>query len=319
MSIVDEANRLADSGGAQAALDLLARAVGAGDPEAMVELAEWRLYGLHGPRDLAAAHALLKNAGERGHTGAIRLRATLIVNGTGCRSDVEHGIRLLKRIRNAEPSAAVQLALTEKMAPDWKAAKLAVETLSAAPLVFSVPGLFGHEECRYVMAAAAPRLEPSYVIDVASGRRIPHPVRTSHGTSFGPAEEDLVVHRLNRRIARITNTKVGWGEPLHILSYAPGQEYRPHVDALPGVANQRHWTVLVYLNEDYSGGETCFDRPGIVYKGRTGDALVFRNVDADGRSDPATRHAGRPVTSGGKWLATRWIRQAPYHPWAKAG
>jgi prolyl 4-hydroxylase len=43
--------------------------------------------------------------------------------------------------------------------------------------------------------------------------------------------------------------------------------------------------------------------------------LMFENVAADGRPDRRSRHAGRPVLSGTKWLATRWIRSAPYDPW----
>jgi prolyl 4-hydroxylase len=73
--------------------------------------------------------------------------------------------------------------------------------------------------------------------------------------------------------------------------------------------------VLVYLNQGYAGGETEFELAGLTFAGGEGDALLFRNVDDSGQPDPATRHAGLPVTSGTKWLATRWIRQRPYHPW----
>jgi prolyl 4-hydroxylase len=133
--------------------------------------------------------------------------------------------------------------------------------------------------------------------------------------SFGPVEEDLVVRALNRRLATATGTEPTQGEPLHILRYAPGPEYKPHLDALPAVANQRHWTALVYLNSGYAGGETAFPELDLAVRGEPGDALVFRNVDAAGRPDPRTRHAGRPVTAGAKWLATRWIRQSAYDPW----
>lgn len=318
MAIQDEANRLANVGQSQAATDLLSRAADSGDPEAMFALANWRLFGLNGPRDIPAAHALLRRAGDRGHSKAIQLGAALLLSGTGCTSDVAKASRMLARIKSVEPLAAFQLIFAEKMPSEWKAAKLPVETLSHAPVIRSVTGLLSAEECRYIITMATPNLEPSYVLDPATGRRVPHPIRTSKGTSFGPTREDLVIHKLNRRLARVTGTDVSWGEPLHILSYAPGQEYRPHLDALPGTANQRHWTVLVYLNEDYSGGATRFDVPGIEFRGRTGDALIFRNVDEQGTGDPATRHAGLPVTQGTKWLATRWIRQAPYHPWTRS-
>ncbi len=287
----------------------------AGDPEATYTLATWRLFAQNGPRHLAAAHALLRKAAGKGHALAARTRANLIANGTGCRADPEEARRLLAKLAARDGDAAAQLDMLKRLA---KPAPPIREVVSASPEIVLLGRLLAPEECRYLTARAEPRLEPSFVEDPATGRRIPHPVRTSYGTSFGPAIEDLVVNRINRRIAAATGTRYEWGEPLHMLRYSPGQEYKPHVDTLPGVANQRFWTALVYLNDGYQGGETDFPDLGITIGGAMGDALLFRNLDDDGRPDPRTRHAGLPVTSGVKWLATRWIRQARYHPWDEA-
>jgi prolyl 4-hydroxylase len=129
---------------------------------------------------------------------------------------------------------------------------------------------------------------------------------------FGVHSEDLVVNALNRRIAAATGTSAGQGEPLQLLRYTPGGEYRAHMDALPGEANQRILTALLYLNEDYEGGETAFLRTGLSYKGRLGDALLFRNVTGGGRPDPKSLHAGRPVERGTKLIASRWIRRETF-------
>ena len=75
-------------------------------------------------------------------------------------------------------------------------------------------------------------------------------------------------------------------------------------------------TVLVYLNDDYDGGATVFPESGLSVKGKRGDVLVFRNLDSAGRPDPATRHAGTPVTRGTKWLSSCWIRQRAYDSWS---
>ena len=74
---------------------------------------------------------------------------------------------------------------------------------------------------------------------------------------------------------------------------------------------QRTETFLIYLNDDYSGGETHFPELGLSHVGARGDALVFSNVDAAGKPDDATRHAGLPPTSGEKWLFSQWIREFP--------
>jgi prolyl 4-hydroxylase len=316
MTILDQAHQLANAGRMGDAVALVERAAGAADAEAQYALANWRLFGLNGPRDLKKAHELLRRAGEQGHVEAQRTRAFLLNNGTGCTADEKKATKILARIRARDPYSALQLAFHDKMKSEGEISRLPVEILSDKPAIRAVRGLLNAEECRYVMTLAKSSLEPSYVIDPRTGGRMPHPVRTSTGMSFGPTTEDLVIRRINRRLARVTGTRVDWGEPLHILHYAPGQEYRPHVDALPGVANQRQWTVLVYLNDGYAGGGTRFDKLGIEFSGREGDALIFRNVDDEGRGEPMTQHAGLPVTQGAKWLATRWIRQAPYHPWS---
>jgi prolyl 4-hydroxylase len=164
------------------------------------------------------------------------------------------------------------------------------------------------------MSLAEPQLQPSLVVDPRTGARIL--TRCGSGMCFGPTLEDLVVNRLNWRLAKLTGTAVECGEPLHMLKYLPGEEYGIHMDALLGVANQREWTVLLYLSEGFGGGATRFEALGIEFRGGADDALIFRNVDQSGHGDMATRHAGLPVTSGAKWLATRWIRKSRFDPLA---
>jgi prolyl 4-hydroxylase len=137
------------------------------------------------------------------------------------------------------------------------------------------------------------------------------PIRTSLGAAFPFTAEDPVLHAINRRIAKLTGTSYEQGEPLQVLSYAPGQQYRLHSDALPSGTNQRVLTLLVYLNNDFEGGETAFPDLGISHRGGAGDAIVFANVDAAGRPEMRARHAGLPVRRGRKWLLSKWIRERP--------
>ena len=74
---------------------------------------------------------------------------------------------------------------------------------------------------------------------------------------------------------------------------------------------QRVLTALVYLNDDYEGGETDFPVLGAHWKGRKGEALLFWNVAPDGALDERTLHAGLPVTRGEKWMLSQWIRGRP--------
>lgn len=315
MSVLDEAARLNAAGRREEAVAVVERAAQAGDGEALFAMANWRLFALFGPRDLAAAHRLLDRAAARGFIEAVRTKAALVANGTGCEADAARAEQLLRMIAGGDPYAALQLDFLAGMAPTGEFAAERAELLCEAPIVKRYPALLTARECAYLTGMAEPHLRPSYVTNPQTGAQMPHPIRTSMGMSFGPTLEDLVIRRINQRIARASGTDVVCGEPLHMLRYTPGQEYKPHTDSMPGEANQRTWTVLVYLNEGYVGGATRFPKLGLEVRGEPGDALIFHNVTAEGRPDPASLHAGLAVTSGVKWLATRWIRARPYHPW----
>ena len=190
-----------------------------------------------------------------------------------------------------------------------------VEHLSQNPRVQIFRNAFTPAECERFAQSIADIIAPSVVVDPATGQQILHPIRTSDGAVIGPTRESLVIAAFNRRLAAMTGTTTRQGEPVQVLRYSPGQQYRLHLDAVSGLANQRIKTAIVYLNHGFGGGGTEFPDLGIRVTPRTGDTLVFDNVLPNGQPDQRTRHAGLPVTSGVKWIATRWIHAAPYDPW----
>lgn len=315
MSVLDQAQRLVAAGRRADGVALVERAAEAGDVEALFALANWRLFALFGPRDLGEAHRLLDRAAGLGSVEAVRTKAALTANGTGCEADMTRAEVLLEGIRARDGHAALQLTFAGMMAPSTGAPPEASEVLGRAPVIKLYRTLLSPQECGYLREMARPSLQASFVTNPTTGARMPHPIRTSMGTSFGPTQEDIIIRRINERIAWVSGTDVACGEPLHILRYERGQEYRPHTDSMAGDANPRAWTMLIYLSDGYQGGATQFPRLGISVTGAVGDALLFGNVDADGRPHPDSLHAGQPVGGGEKWLATRWIRARPYHPW----
>lgn len=309
---LQQIDALVGSGRAADAARLLIGAAEGGDREAMIELAQWRIAGAIVRRDLAAARTLLERAGNAGSIDAALLHAHFLGSGTGGKDDWAAALARIEGLTSTAPAASTQLALLRKMALDGNGYPERLpegRTLCTSPLVNAFPGFLTPAECRYVREAGEPALQPSVVVDPATRRMVPHPIRTSDGVAFGIFAEDLVINAINRRIAAASGTTLGQGEPLQLLRYRGGQEYRPHMDALPGEPNQRILTMLVYLSDDYEGGETHFPRTGLSYRGQTGDALLFRNVTADGRPDPMALHAGLPVTRGAKLIATRWMRR----------
>ena len=314
--VTDRAQALLERGDVQQAAALLKAAERAGDPLAARELALWLLTGQFVRRDLAGSRALFERAASLGDRYSAGVFRAFIAGGVGGPSDWRRAMALLHEAALSDRQAASQLELIESMrlgANGESSTAFSSHALSEALEVRLFPALFSPAECAFLVEMAGPSLRPSVVVDPDSGAQVPNPIRTSKAAAFPFVDENPAIHALNRRLAAASNTDVRCGEPLQVLCYAPGERYREHSDALPAVAasQQRVLTFLVYLNEEYEGGETDFPALGLRVRGRLGDGLLFRNASAAGAPDPLARHAGLPVTSGVKYLASRWIRAAP--------
>lgn len=309
-----EVQQLASAGRHADAADRLIAAASAGDADALFLLGAWRISGQVVARDMNAARDLMGKAASAGHSDATFFFGTFTANGTGGAADWKAGRAILERIAD-RPDVARQMSMIGRMlvAEDGEPTSLPdSQILSDQPFVRSAEAFLNDEECDYLVRSSEPRLQPSLVIDRATGRALPHPDRKSDGAFFGVGHEDLVVNAINRRIAAISGTRPEQAEPLQILRYGVGGEFRPHFDFVKEGGNQRIMTAIVYLTDEYEGGETRFLRTGLDFRGRKGDLLLFRNVTEDGRQDPLTEHAGLPVRKGTKTVASRWIWREPY-------
>lgn len=198
-----------------------------------------------------------------------------------------------------------------------------VEVLFAldAPRIILFGGLLSAEECEQLVEASRGKLERSSVVNIETGAYDVHPHRTSLGTHFRRGETDLV-RRIERRIAELLEFPESHGEPLQILHYLPGAEYRPHYDYFdpqqPGsdkvlaMGGQRIATLVMYLNDCEEGGATTFPKTGVQVMPRRGNAVYFSYTAPDGALDARSLHGGAPVTGGEKWIATKWLREYAY-------
>ena len=310
------AELLAQQGRVAKAFGLLEQAVAKGDAMAALTLADWRMAGALIRRDLGEARRLYGLAAELGADEAAPIHIALLASGAGGNGrDWGEAMTMLSRRAARDPLAQRQAALIAAMALDDEGNLLGGPpqrvTLHDAPRIEQLPALLSADECRYLTDIALPRLAPSVVFDPATGQQRQDPVRNAESAGFPFVIEDPVLHAINRRIAMATWTTYEQGEPLQVLSYRPGQEYKLHSDALPHSDNQRVATFLVILSTGFEGGATAFPRLGLEWKGEPGDALFFINTDSAGQGDPAMWHAGLPVTRGRKLMLSKWIRERP--------
>lgn len=313
MSALEDARSAAQAGNVAEAV---ARLEASGDASCLVELAFWNMQARGIPRDLSRARQLFGEAAQLGHAQAKMIHLSLLANGTGGPPQFAEALRLLREVE--DDFSKRQLMLLQAMSLDEHGHPLAIpkpSEICEAPEAHMFSGLFSAEECRFLMDCATPAYRRAPVGHLASsGRQMVNQVRTCDVAVFPWVAENPAIHALNRRIAKAAGSAVENGEPLQVLRYRPGQEFKPHRDCTDDRENQRILTMLVYLNEDYTGGETLFLKSGLKVRGKTGDALLFRNASDDGTPDMDSLHAGLPVLSGEKLIASRWIRQKPFGP-----
>ena len=107
-------------------------------------------------------------------------------------------------------------------------------------------------------------------------------------------------------------------EDIHIVKYKVGGEYKIHHDFfeetdkenLSRGGNRTH-SFLIYLNDDFEGGETEFPRLDLKIKPKTGSGLCWVNK-TDGINFEESEHAGLPVTKGEKWILIIWNREGKF-------
>lgn len=135
-------------------------------------------------------------------------------------------------------------------------------------------------------------------------------LRLGEGTLV--AANQLLLDRfavIQQMLLQVYGIKFPYAEPCTLLRYQPGQFYKRHIDnILLGSRFEeleqglpcRDISIVGYLNADFAGGETYFDRQDVKVQPETGAVLVF----------PAHfthPHEALPVLSGEKYAFSSWL------------
>lgn len=202
-------------------------------------------------------------------------------------------------IRAERPTQSQLLAAAQLAAP----APPVAERVCDSPMIFAVEGFISSLECKYLIAHGAAQLGPALV-----DRDVYRPeVWRADARRFDHFEDLPFLALLARKIAET----LGYPDErksIRVIRYGPGGEFRPHYDSIPG--DRRAVSAILYLSDDYVGGETSFPRASVRFRGDAGDLLFFHSYFGD-ELDRNALHAGLPVISGEKWIATAFYGQTP--------
>lgn len=286
-----------------------------------------------GSDDLPTALALLIEVANEGSGLAAHQLAVIAAAGVLRPSSWADALDLLARSADLgfEPAGAQLRLLSGRASDNWGEMAQAVDVaawltpppkhgLCESPRVRAVDGFVAPEVCDWLISRARGRLAPAQTYSEAGEARLEQG-RTNSETDFNITETDLVTLLVRARIGAVLAMPTTVMELTKVLHYSPGQRFNRHFDCLDptieghateiAARGQRIATFLIYLNDDYQGGETEFCHPALRHRGARGDGMFFANVDLAGEPDRQSLHQGLPPTGGEKWLLSQWIRNRP--------
>lgn len=195
------------------------------------------------------------------------------------------------------------------------------DALSVEPRVQRFSNFIPLNICELLVRQSSNKLQPALVYDPINRRNIRYKTRTNTIAQFNLVENDVVHFLLQEKMSAACGVPMVQMEATAILNYKPGQEISNHYDFVdPELVDyekeiaengQRIITFLIYLNNEYTGGETAFPTLGFEHRGSAGEGLYFVNSLADGSPDLRMLHAGKPPLTGEKWIVSQFIRNRP--------
>lgn len=183
------------------------------------------------------------------------------------------------------------------------------------------------EMLQEIQTLSLPHLHPITVYGHQGKGSVEFDIRNNTHFPTQIPNASLVFACVERVVAHYSGTNLAFAEPMVVLRYEVGQFYKWHYDAIhahtPTIESelkqfgQRNRTAILYLNDDFTGGETEFKAPYIQVHPKAGSVLVFDNVDCNGRTLISSLHRGCEVSTGQKWICTQWFRDKPF--WLRSG
>ena len=183
--------------------------------------------------------------------------------------------------------------------------------------IYEFENLLSVDECNTIIDMAEPNIQKSTVMSENPN----HPGRTSSHV-FLKANNDLL-QKIDNIVYSYLQIPVEHYEELQVVNYKSTQKYDAHYDACDPseeickndterLGSLRYATFIIYLNDNFTGGETEFPKHNFKAKPKIGKAVLFFNLNDDNtnRRDNSF-HGGLPPIVGEKWMCNKWIRLKP--------
>ena len=291
-----------------------------------------------------AGHEVLKSVAGDDHRSSQMMAVATVPSGARLFAVTDH----FPFVWPVSPvSRQVDLGPEDDDAPSGRQRVVELRVASDSPRVLVAHGVLSLAECDALRAAARPLLEESVTFvggrqlgQAAVADRAQQPRSSStawlNATVMASIEDETatLVRSAQRRLSALSRLPLAHAENMQVLRYSVGDHYHYHLDnggssAIAG----RVLTALVYLNDDFGGGETnwpmagtdvgglnvrhvyrvrehfanCQVAQGLTLQPRRGSVALFYSLQPNSdEKDWMAWHASCDVTNGVKWAANFW-------------
>lgn len=193
-------------------------------------------------------------------------------------------------------SAAVStIPLTSVLSPSFNSSQIKKKNLNLKPisvndkLAFLLYNVFTRDECEALIKSSEDCGYTEALVNIGGGREMR--IKGFRDSSRVLIDDRDFVQSLLKRIAPFVPVDfkdeklIGINERLRFLRYDPGDKFKPHYDGSYCRPNNKEETLItlqIYLNQNFTGGETSFLDPDdlakrVPVKPVTGMILVFEH------------------------------------------
>lgn len=180
------------------------------------------------------------------------------------------------------------------------------EVLSKEPIIVLTDEFLNQKDCQRIL-----NLQTQLENSTTSMNRIKD-YRKSLVTLVD--EEDSIIKKVKKKIAKSFGLDGKGMEKMQLQKYPEGGYYKEHFDAKSEdhyqkdkSFSQRKYSIIIYLNDNFIGGETVFPKKNISVKPLQGRLLLFSNMlNETNYVHPFSSHLSNKIVKGEKWILSTW-------------
>jgi prolyl 4-hydroxylase len=183
--------------------------------------------------------------------------------------------------------------------------------------VVEIPNILSNAECDQLIAFSKGEMKQSDVLNYGeSPRQIDENHRKSKHAWFSD-DSHPIIEKIAKYTANISGLPIENQENIQVVKYEKGGKFNAHYDAciyedktfcnkINKKAGERKLTLIIYLNDDFEGGETEFPELKLKIKPVKGKGILFHNTDDNQVIHKKSIHKGNEVL-GEKWICNKWV------------